>query len=58
MTFVYRKDNDGHKFKIPAKLADEFDDLFDRYSNAKFLSAEYCELEAEFLNKFWKYARG
>ena len=53
-----RKDEDGHKFNVPEDLLEEFDDLFDRYVNSKFLSAEYYELEAEFCNKFGKYMVG
>ena len=53
-----RKDNDGHKFNIPEGLLEEFDYLFDRYCNAKFLSPEYYELQAEFCNKFEQYMVG
>ena len=50
-----RKDDDGHKFLVPEDLLTEFDDLFDRYCNAEFLSKEYYELESEFCNKFQRY---
>lgn len=50
-----RKDNDGHRFLIPNELLSEFDDLFNRYCNTKFLSAEYYDLQAEFCNRFEQY---
>lgn len=53
-----RKDNDGHKFSIPTDQLTEFDDLFNRYCDAKQFTDEYYELEAEFCNKFCQYMVG
>ena len=53
-----RKDNDGHKFKIPSDLVEEFDRLFESYCKAKRFSDEYYDLEAEFCNKFSDYMFG
>lgn len=58
MSDYNRKDNDGHKFNVPQELLAEFDDLLDRYINAKFMSEEKFELEAEFCNKFQDYMVG
>jgi len=53
-----RKDNDGHKFNVPEDLLGQFDAVFERYCNAKRMSDEYYEAEAEFCNRFEKYMVG
>jgi hypothetical protein len=53
-----RRDNDGHRFKVPTDLLDRFDDLFDRYCKAKRFTDEYYDLEAQFNNEFERYMVG
>lgn len=53
-----RKDDDGHKFNVPANLLETFDDLLQRYSDSKRFSDEYYDLEAQFCNTFERYMVG
>ncbi len=58
MTKCNRKDNDSHKYQIPMDLLEEFDSLFERMCNAKFMSPELWDLEDEFNDKFYEYMIG
>ena len=58
MATVIKCDNDGHKFKIPANLAAEFDLLFNHYIEQKQGTQAYWDAEADFNNKFEKYMVG
>lgn len=53
-----RKDNDGHKFNVPADQLDQFDSLFEQYCKAKRFTDEYYDLEAQFCNEFEQYMVG
>lgn len=53
-----RKDNEGHRFNVPAELLIRFDELFDAYCRAKRFSDEYYDLETQFCNEFEQYMIG
>lgn len=55
---VFRKDNDGHKFVVPANLADRFDELFNHYCEQKYGTEAYWDAEAAFNNEFEEYMVG
>lgn len=58
MATVIKRDNDGHKFKIPAKLEAEFDRLFNHYIEQDQGTDAYWDAEADFNNKFEEYMVG
>ena len=58
MATVIKRDNDGHKFKIPATLSAEFDLLFNHYIEQKRGTQSYWDAEADFNNKFEEYMVG
>lgn len=58
MATVIKRDNDGHKFKIPTELEAEFDLLFNHYIEQEQGTEEYWDAEAEFNNKFQEYMIG
>lgn len=55
---VTKRDNDGHRFEIPAELESEFDRLFNHYCDQKRGTDEYWDAEAEFNNQFEDYMVG
>ena len=58
MATVIKRDNDGHKFKIPAEMEAEFDLFFEHYIEQDYDSDEYWVAEAMFNNKFAEYMVG
>ena len=58
MATVIKRDNDGHRFKIPVEMASEFDLLFNRYTEQDEGSDEYYDAEAMFDDKFAEYMVG
>ncbi|HET8688699.1 MAG TPA: hypothetical protein VFM18_18950 [Methanosarcina sp.] len=55
---VTKRDNDGHRYEIPASLEAQFDSLFNAYCNAEFQSDEYWDFEEAFNNTFYQYMVG
>ena len=55
MLTVFRKDNEGHKFVVPAILADRFDELFEQYCSQEYGTESYWNAEAQFNNEFEEY---
>ena len=58
MATVIKRDNDGHRFKIPVEMAAEFDRLFNHYTEQDEGSDEYYDTEEAFNNKFEEYMIG
>lgn len=58
MATVIKRDNDGHRFKIPAEMEAEFDQLFNNYIEQEQGSEEYWDAEDAFNNKFEEYMVG
>ena len=50
--FYDLRDNDGHMYRVPAELVDEFKKLRDDVLSVKFRSEAWYDLHAEFDNKF------
>ena len=58
MATVIKRDNDGHRYKIPAEMAAEFDLLFNHYIEQEEYSDEYFDAESAFINAFGNYMIG
>ncbi len=54
--FVWLKDQDGHKFKVPAELEAAFKSNLEWMENAKRFSDDYYSAEETFCARFWQYA--
>ena len=56
--FYELKDNDGHKYLVPADMVDDFEELLELICNAGLMTDEWYNLNAEFDNKFHSYMKG
>lgn len=50
--FYDLRDNDGHMYRVPAELVEEFKTLRDKIISVKPRSDAWYDLNAEFDNKF------
>ena len=56
--FVVLRDQDGHKFKVPAELEAAFKSNLEWMENGKRFSDDYYSAEETFCARFWQYAVG
>lgn len=56
--FEIRKDNDGHKYRLPILAVDAFEQILEEINAAKRFSDEWYDLNANLDSRFGQYMVG